>query len=153
MGYSQKEVSEALEAGLADFRAQLRQPQLITSLRKYELVLMMLVAVDGAETPRAIKVSTDGNDSAALFVPKSVLHISKRDGRFMIATLPGWCVMDRKFCQASVPTLDKQVAWTEEERAAWRALRTDFQRQKSNRRPRGRFRRSNLAGFSRNDTA
>jgi hypothetical protein len=92
--------------------------------RRWETIVLALVTVPSRETPYAYWVSTDGDDSRAVAVPKSVLTIVQReaDGLFVLATTKAWVAIDRRMAQANVPGLVKSRVLTDEQRAGWKRL-------------------------------
>lgn len=103
--------------------AQQQQPRGFGD-RRNERIVLALVAVPERETHLSYFASTDGDDSKAVAVPKSVLNIIEREagGLFLLAGMKGWVAADRHWAQANVPGLTKARKWSDEERIAWKRL-------------------------------
>jgi hypothetical protein len=91
------------------------------SKRQFDRVAMLFMIEE--EGPRHLRVSTDGAEPFQN-VPKELIKLTAREGRFALAHLLGKHVIEFKFVQGRVPVLSKDEEWTAEEVAQWRNLRT-----------------------------
>lgn len=114
----------AMEDCAASIIAAQYEPRSFMCRRRHETIVLALVTVPSRETPLAYWVSTDGDDSKAIAVPKSIVQIVQReaDGLFVLATMKAWVAIDRQMSQANVPGLIKSRKWTDEQRQAWKRL-------------------------------
>lgn len=104
--------------------ARQHAPLNFISRRRWETIVLALVTIPSRETPSAYWVSTDGDDSRAVAVPKSVLTIitSEANGLFILATMKAWVAIDRHMAQANIPGLVKSRVLTDDQRAGWKRL-------------------------------
>lgn len=91
------------------------------SKRQFDRIAMLFMIEE--EGPRHLRVSTDGTEPFQN-VPKELIKLTAREGRFALAHLLGKHVIEFKFVQGRVPILSKDEEWTAEEVAQWRNLRT-----------------------------
>jgi hypothetical protein len=84
----------------------------------------------------SVLISTDGNPAnirrvpllSRVHRPVTRLHHSQIEWTperlgFQIYMIPGWLAADRKFAQARSPQLSDAVEWSDDQRAAWEAMR------------------------------
>jgi hypothetical protein len=106
------------------------EPRSFMCRRRGEMIVLALVTIPSRETPLAYWVSTDGDDSEAVAVPKSIVKIVEREvgGLFILATMKAWVAIDRRMSQANVPGLIKSRTWTDEQRQGWKRLQARITR-------------------------
>lgn len=108
--------------------AEQHEPRNFLSRRKFETIVLALVTVPERETHLSYWVSTDGDDAKAVAIPKSQIKVIQREvgGLFLLATMKAWLAMDRHFAQANIPGLNKARKWTDDERAAWKRIKSQI---------------------------
>ncbi len=134
------------------------EPRSFMCRRRHETIVLALVTIPSRETAGAYWVSTDGNDSEAVAVPKSVVKIVEREagGLFVLATMKAWVAIDRRMAQANVPGLIKSREWTDEQRTGWKRLQrriTQVRRALAEEAKPLRLRYRGTSSFTRNDVA
>lgn len=154
-----EERKESVRRLAADIAARETEPRGFTGRRKWEKIVLALVMVKDRETPAAWRASTDGDDSKAVSLPKSVIDVvmTEADGLFVVAIMKAWVAIDRHMKQANNPQLVASVEWTGEQIEAWKRIKArtwtirETLSPKTRKRPDGRPTRKPL--FTRNDCA
>lgn len=155
-----EEKKEAVRRAAAEIIARENEPRGFTGRRKWEKIVLALVMVKDRETPAAWRASTDGDDSKAVSLPKSVIEVvmTEADGLFAVATMKAWVAIDRHMKQANSPQLVASVEWTDEQQKAWKHISARTRAVRETLAPKSRKRPSDLRPtrkplFTRNDCA
>jgi hypothetical protein len=89
-------------------------------------IVLLLVTVPDRETDLAYRASTDGDALKAVSFPKSLVQpgiiCTDGDGLFIVAKVKAFVAQQRKLKQAAIPLLFDGVAWSEDQRTAWKHM-------------------------------